>query len=125
MTFAEFKEAVQVLAKRHWAWVVVLVVPLGLFFLLSLLFRAFRPEAQVVDPTEKADARAEAESDIRAEGAAEVKRELEQDLDKERATREAEAAQAFKDAEKKFTELRKDPEKLADAMKRVGRGEKL
>lgn len=112
-------------AGQHWGWLLVFLVPLALFIALKIVLSAFARPAKVLDPTEKADARAKEERYVRQEGSAAVQEELEAELEDIRERREAEALRGFQEAEKAFDKLRKDPDKLVEAMKRVGKGEKL
>jgi hypothetical protein len=125
MSWDDLKAAYKRLASSHWGWLLVLALPLLVFFALSAVIRLLRPAPVVVDPVEKADARAEKEAEVREAGAAAIEAKLDADLNDLKAKQEKEAAEAYMQLEKKFNELRKNPKKLAEAMKKVGRGEKL
>lgn len=112
-------------AGQHWAWILVFFVPLALFIVFKLVLQVFRPPVKVVDPVEKADARAKVERTARQEAAVAVQEELAAELEDIRVKKEAEALRGFQEAEKAFDKLRKDPDDLVEAMKRVGKGEKL
>lgn len=118
-------EKAQNLARRHWGWLLLLIVPLALFILLHAVFQALRPRVTAIDPVEKADQRAEVEQKVRQDAAEAVREDLEEKLGDLKANRESAALESFQEAEKAFNELRQDPDKLVEAMKRVGKGEKL
>lgn len=118
-------EKAQNLARQHWGWLLLLIVPLALFILLHAVFQALRPRATAIDPVEKADQRAEVEQKVRQDAAEAVREDLEEKLGDLKANRESAALESFQEAEKAFNELRQDPDKLVEAMKRVGKGEKL
>lgn len=106
--------------KANWIWV---VFPFGALVLLARLFGALRPRADVIDPTAKADARAETEARTRSSSIESLRRDFASDT--ETLTKEHEQRQAHLDDELKKDVLDNisNPDALVEEMKRTGKGQ--
>jgi len=107
--------------KPGWRWTVGLV-PLVLVGLLILLYSLM--QRRTVDPVEAADKRAAAEEKKRAAALKEAEARLKSEVDNIKRTAEAEDKKDDAAVVDMAQDLAKDPGKLVDVMRDVGRGGK-
>jgi hypothetical protein len=108
--------------QKNWWWLPVFPV-VALVGAGMLLMKAISGnKTTIIDPTEKADQRAETEEAVRQAASEEEGKKLDEDLKDirhEQAEQRTEFEQGF---EKEVADLKSDPERLRDLMIEVGRG---